>query len=233
MTSAPGIRARNRAAIESEILRIGIEHLGRYGAAAISLRAIARELDMSSSAVYRYVESRDELLTRLIVAALDSLGDQVDEALAADASTDPRRQFRVIATTLREWALAHPHEYALIYGSPVPEYDAPADRTTPAGTRVQARLMEVLATWAPPHTAPSASEAEIADRAFGALLEPLLAATGLDRVTLHRGIVAWLLVMGAISGEIFGQLGAETVADPAALFEGVVAAAESIVGRPG
>src|SRR6476620_10193015 len=79
-TMTRGIRARNRAAIEEEILEIGWRHLARDGAAALSLRAIARDLGMVSSALYRYVASRDELLTLLIVAAFNSLGDAVEQA---------------------------------------------------------------------------------------------------------------------------------------------------------
>ena len=90
MSSVAGIRARNRAAIEGEILRVGREHLASHGAAGLSLRAVARDLGMASSAVYRYVASRDELLTRLIVTAYDAmcvaLAENLDCALVtADA----------------------------------------------------------------------------------------------------------------------------------------------------
>src|SRR5580765_3994859 len=120
MTSEPahtagGIRARNRAAIEAEILELGRLHLAREGAAALSLRAIARDLGMVSSAVYRYVASRDDLLTLLIVAAFSSLGDAVEEAHAAVAESDLTGRWQAIGRSLRAWALEHPHEYALVY----------------------------------------------------------------------------------------------------------------------
>ena len=61
-------RERTRAEITRQILDVARQHLGTEGASGLSLRAIARELGASSSAVYRYVASRDELLTMLIVA---------------------------------------------------------------------------------------------------------------------------------------------------------------------
>jgi AcrR family transcriptional regulator len=108
MTSQ-GIRARNRAAIEDEILEVGRRHLAKDGAAALSLRAIARELGMVSSALYRYVASRDELLTLLIVAAFNSLGDAVDQAHATVPPNDLAGRWQAIGRALRDWALAHPH----------------------------------------------------------------------------------------------------------------------------
>src|SRR5580765_1291202 len=80
-------RERTRAEITREILDVARRHLSTKGASELSLRAIARDLGVASSAVYRYVASRDELLTRLIVGAYDSLGvvaENEDHALARD-----------------------------------------------------------------------------------------------------------------------------------------------------
>lgn len=225
MANAPGIRARNRAAIESEILLLAGEHLARYGAPGLSLRAIARELGMASSAVYRYVASRDELLTRLIIAAYDSLADAVEDELAGHPDAAPLTAFGGIARATRAWALAHPHEYALIYGSPVPDYHAPAERTLPAGTRVPQLLVAVLARFdqQPPGD-------DLDDRALRHLLDdPVFAGAGLTTGSVRRGLVAWTLVLGAVSSEVFEQLGADTVADPDAFFESVIATATGIL----
>ncbi|MBU4213232.1 MAG: TetR/AcrR family transcriptional regulator [Actinobacteria bacterium] len=228
MEAAQGIRARNRSAIESEILRIGREHLGRYGAAALSLRAVARDLGMASSAVYRYVDSRDELLTRLIVTAYDSLADAVDDALAQLPDFDgPGPSFRAIALATRRWAIAHPHEYALIYGSPVPNYDAPPERTTPAGTRVTNRLIQVLAPYADPDLETAQDRA-----ALGQGPTDLPAQTGLDAGALRRGITAWNLVLGTITAELFSQYGPQVPRDAEAFFDATIDEALTIVRRP-
>ena len=226
MTAVPGIRARNRAAIEAEILRVGREHLGRYGAAALSLRAVARDLGMASSAIYRYVASRDELLTRLIVTAYDGMADAVEAALAAlPAEATPERRFRTISEATRAWAKAHPHEYALIYGSPVPDYHAPAEQTNAAGTRVPGLLVGVLEGVGeqPPDTAADTA-------ALGATLDdPFFAGTDLAAGTVRRGFTAWTLVIGTVSAELFEQFGADTVADWDAFFDAVVDTALAIV----
>lgn len=223
--TAEGIRARNRAALEAEVLRLGREHLATYGAAALSLRAIARDLGMASSAVYRYVESREELLTRLIISAFDSLADEVEAALATAGDAEPLVQFRVIARTTRAWALAHPHEYALIYGSPVPGYHAPAERTVRAGTRVPGLLTRVLARL--PEAVPS-TEAERA--ALGGLLaDPMFADDRIEPAGLRRGLAAWTLVLGAISTEVFEYLGRGAYGADGELFELMLDSAQSLV----
>lgn len=226
MADAPGIRARNRAAIESEIMAVAGRHLAEYGAAALSLRAIARELGMVSSAVYRYLESRDELLTRLIIAAYDGLADQVEAALAEQAGdTSPVDRFRTIARATRNWARARPHEYALIYGSPVPGYRAPGERTNEAGTRVPRLLVATLAQF--PHHPDSPTE----ESAFaGMLAAPAFEGSGLAAAALHRGLAAWTLVIGAISSEIFEQFGPRAY-DPDAFFALILDDAEALVAR--
>ena len=191
----------------------------------VTLRAVARDVGLASSAVYRYVASRDELLTLLIVDAFTSLGDAVDEALARRPRARPETRFRTVATTMRAWALEHPHQYALVYGSPVPDYHAPAERTTPAGTRVQARLVEILADLRP--DLPRSTRAR---RALGPMLaDEMFTGSGVSPELLERGLAAWHLVLGTISSEVFGQLGPDTISDPGALFDGVVELAFGLV----
>ena len=86
---------------------------------------------MVSSAVYRYFPSRDELLTALIVDAYDAVGAAAEEALAAHRRRGAGARWLAVSQAIRAWALAHPHEYALIYGSPVPGYAAPPDTIDP------------------------------------------------------------------------------------------------------
>jgi AcrR family transcriptional regulator len=242
VSSAPraGIRARNRAAIEAEILRSAQRHLATDGAAALSLRAVARDLGMVSSALYRYVSNRDELLTLLIVSAFTSLGDTVEAAHDDVPLGDLTARWRAVGHALRDWALAHPHDYALVYGSPVPDYQAPAERTTGPGSRVFALLVRLLADATRsgelarddfiPHLTEDLGPA--ARAATGTLLDdPFLTESGLDPDTLMAGLAAWSLVMGALSAEVFGQLGPDTVADPAAWFDYHLEVARRLVLR--
>ncbi|WP_327011840.1 TetR/AcrR family transcriptional regulator [Dactylosporangium sp. NBC_01737] len=110
-----------------------VDGLRRSGAAALSLRAVARDVGIAVSALYRYFPSRDELLTDLIVAAFDAHADAVERGGADDDVADA---LRGALHAYRAWALAHPAEFGLAYGSPVPGYVAPPERTVRPGTRI-------------------------------------------------------------------------------------------------
>ncbi len=118
--------------ITREITDIARARLAAEGAAALSLRAVARDMGMVSSAVYRYFSSRDELLTALIIDGYNAIGEAVENADAACRRGDYSGRWLAACRAARGWAIAHPHEYALIYGSPVPGYQAPADTIGPA-----------------------------------------------------------------------------------------------------
>ena len=129
-------RERVRAEITREITDTARAQLAASGAAALSLRAVARDLGMVSSAIYRYFASRDELLTALIIDGYNAIGAAVEHADATCARDDYRGRWLAGCRAARAWAVAHPHEYALIYGSPVPGYQAPADTIAPAATHL-------------------------------------------------------------------------------------------------
>ena len=174
-------RERTRAEITRQILDAARRHLATEGASGLSLRAIARELGASSSAVYRYVASRDELLTRLIVAAYDALGAAAEAQEAAVARADLAGRWSAVCGAVRGWALANPNEYALIYGTPVPGYTAPPATIAPAA-RVSNALLGILAE------ARSIVGPEVPD------------------ALLQRGLMAWAALFGTVSFELFGQL---------------------------
>jgi AcrR family transcriptional regulator len=238
MARGDGIRARNRAATEEEILRVARLELRRHGAAALSVRAVAREMGMAPSALYRYIKDRDDLLTLLIVAAYTSLGAEVQAAHDAVEPADLDGRWRAVGHGLRDWARRHPHEYALVYGSPVPDYRAPAEQTNEPGTRVQAllvglladarrdgRLSDAVATFAP-------GSARLADAAAGHLLhDPFFAVADLDCRALMAGLAAWTLLLGTVTSELFEQMG-DTVADPDAYFAYMLDVAGRLVLSP-
>lgn len=148
MSTVRGARERARIEVTAAIKDEARRQLAAEGAAKLSLRAVARELGMVSSALYRYFPSRDELLTALIVDAYDSVGEAAESAhRTADPgpSTPAAHLARwvAVACAVRSWALEHPHEYALIYGSPVPGYTAPQATIGPA-SRVGRVLIAVV-----------------------------------------------------------------------------------------
>ena len=111
-----------------EIKATARRHLATDGA-NLSLRAVARDMGMVSSALYRYFASRDDLLTALIIDAYNSVGETAENAATGDNAL---ARFLSLTHAVRDWALADPHQWALIYGSPVPGYQAPQDTVGPA-----------------------------------------------------------------------------------------------------
>lgn len=221
-------RAANRAAMESEIRRLGREHLSTHGAAGLSLRAIARDLGVVSSAVYRYVPSRDELLTLLLVEAYTDLAQAVTDAVGTAPQHAHRERILLAAHAVRGWAVADPARWALLYGSPVPGYSAPPDATVGPGTRVIALLLaEVSAadeagllrsdtplTQQPDTNQTGTPAALLADLAA---IRAEFGITASDAAVLGASIV-WATLQGAVGLEVFGQYGTGTLTDPAALF---------------
>jgi AcrR family transcriptional regulator len=213
-----GKRQESREQIEASIVELGRRQLVDHGAAGLSLRAIARDLGMVSSAVYRYVASRDELLTLLLIDAYSDLADGVDRArdTVAEVWSD---DVIAIARAVRRWAIAHPARWALLYGSPVPGYHAPPERTVGVGTRVVGAFFDAIAAGiatgdirltndAAPQ--PMSSDFERVRQEFGF--------PGDDYV-IAKCFLLWAGVVGAISLEVFGQYGADTLTDPEAMFD--------------
>jgi AcrR family transcriptional regulator len=198
-------RERTRAEITRQILDAARRHLATEGASGLSLRAIARELGASSSAVYRYVASRDDLLTRLIVAAYDALGAAAETAETAVARDDLAGRWSAVCGAVRAWALANPNEYALIYGTPVPGYTAPPATIAPAA-RVSNVLLGILADAARPPT-PATARDDVPPDGRKALA-PARSTVGpeVPDALLQRGLMAWAALFGTISFELFGQL---------------------------
>jgi AcrR family transcriptional regulator len=194
-------RERARADVIGEIKAEAMKQLADAGAAGLSLRAVARELGMVSSAIYRYFPSRDELLTALIVDSYRDLA-AVAERDIARAGDDPREVWRAACRAIRSWARGHPHEYALLYGSPGPGYAAPEDTIDPA-TAVYRALVEAVRRSGsrparPARPLPPALEADAIRVAEALELDG-------DPDRTLRLLGAWAQVFGLVSLELFGH----------------------------
>src|SRR4051794_9076398 len=198
---AASIRARVRAEMIEEIKQVARRHLASDGA-DLSLRAVARDMGMVSSAVYRYFPSRDDLLTALIIDAYNSLGAAA-EAADNPAEQDLRARFLGVARAVRAWALSTPSEYALIFGSPVPGYAAPPD-TVVAAQRTPAVLVGMLAAGLA--TGEISADDDLPAPVRADLTRAVASAfPGLPPIVLARGMVAWVHLFGLVSFELFGQ----------------------------
>ncbi|MFE7747992.1 TetR/AcrR family transcriptional regulator [Streptomyces sp. NPDC057428] len=204
MSTIRGARERARIEITAAIKDEARKQLAAEGAAKVSLRAVARELGMASSALYRYFPSRDDLLTALIIDAYDAVGEAAEAAweVARGTSGGHPARWAAVACAARDWALAHPHEYALIYGSPVPGYIAPQDTIGPA-SRVGLVFMGVVRE--------AHSDDGLAAPSLDADLRPEAErmadelAPDLPPAVVTALIAAWAQLFGLISFELFGQ----------------------------
>ncbi|MCS5510770.1 WHG domain-containing protein [Curtobacterium flaccumfaciens pv. flaccumfaciens] len=244
---APTARALARQTVTAEILAAARTRLTDEGPAALSLRAVARDVGMVSSAVYRYFPSRDDLLTALLITDYDELGAAV-EAAGVAAGPTPGARWVAMCRAIRDWSVAHPGDFALLFGSPVPGYAAPRETVVPA-TRTTLALVRVVAdavgSGAPGVSgAPGASGSSVtstpaaagrpgsptAPPAAPGVAGPAVAegvatlrsfGITLPDEVLVRTLMAWTTVFGTISFELFGHF-VGSVSDPAAYFDQVI-----------
>jgi AcrR family transcriptional regulator len=179
------------------------------GTQGLSLRAVARELGMVSSALYRYFPSRDDLLTALIIDAYEALAARVETAAATAETTDFRdfrERWHASCTAIRSWARENPHEYALIYGSPVPGYQAPEATTVPASRVPIALISPLRDAWQAGvlTTPPEPLSPDLARQA--AKTATLAGAPDVPEPVMARFAIAWTQLFGMINLELFGHL---------------------------
>jgi AcrR family transcriptional regulator len=224
-------RERARKEVTAEIVEAAKKQLAEVGPQQLSLRAVARDVGMVSSAVYRYFPSRDDLLTTLIVEAYTALGEAVEHAEGAVRRGDFRARWRTACRAIRTWAVENPHEYALVYGSPVPGYRAPQATIEPA-SRVGLVLLGVVRDAsaagrlaASPTPAPS-PELRSQLRKLGRQMAPEL-----SHEVLANALMAWTQVFGTVSFELFGHyVGLVQPSGP--FFEHTIEVTADLVGLP-
>lgn len=197
-------RERLRAATIDEIKQIARQHMDEQGAAALSLRAIAREMGMTSPALYRYFASRDELVTALIVDAYHSFAEALRAGRDALPATDHAGRLLATARAYRQWALAHPADYNLIFGAPIPHYHAPAEITGPAAAESMLVFISVL------DAIDRAGQLRTADLTpeLMSLLQPWIDQFGYEGApaVIRLALAGWAQIHGLVSLELFGHL---------------------------
>jgi AcrR family transcriptional regulator len=193
------------------------------------LRAIAREMGMSSSALFRYFRNRDALLTALIIDSYSSLAEAAETAEARVHRRSVEERWMAICHGVRNWALAHPNEYALIFGSPIPGYAAPAGTVGPA-TRVPLLLADLLADLVKEKSYDAGASPK-PPAAVRRSIEPVRSVmpAGITADLMVRGLMAWTYLFGAVSFEVFGHRH-NVIADHDAFFDHEVRRMAVMVG---
>ncbi len=204
-STTPNLRERRRQHTEQQLKEAAWEEVREQGAAAVTLRGIARRVGMSPAGLYRYVDSRDGLLTWLIADGYDACADHLGRALEGVRDADTATRLETVALAYREWSVAAPNVFGLIFGDPVPGYEAPIDGPT---TAAMTRLGTALATpiLEAHHEGRLRVPATLEQPELAAALAPMETLAG----RLPPGVYALLLLTwgrlhGQVSLEVFGH----------------------------
>ena len=119
-------------------------HIEKEGAPALSLRAIARDLKITAPAIYTYFSDRDALVTALIIDAYTSFGDSQLAARDEISPDDLIGRMNAIGLAYRQWAHKYPQRYELIFGTPIPGYQAPIMEVMSSAARSLSALVNVV-----------------------------------------------------------------------------------------
>lgn len=203
--------------LESAIKETAWNQIAEKGAPALSLRAIARELGITAPAIYNYFPRRDDLVTALIVDAFTSLGELQKDSLKNLPEDDLSARLTTLGLAYRDWAITYPQRYQLIFGTPIPAYEAPTEITTPAAAWSLVPLIETIQAI---FTAGRLRVDRSAEMTPGlkSMLEAWSQFTGgKDLEVLYTALVIWSRVHGLVSMEIGNQM-PSFIADPGEIY---------------
>jgi AcrR family transcriptional regulator len=234
--SQPTLSRRQRLhdATAEEIKTVARGLMTREGTASVNLRAVAREMGMTPSALYRYFPSRDAILTALITDAYDAVGEAVERAVQEAPADRSSTGILAAVHAFRRWALDHPQEYGLIYGTPVPGYEVPAEDTLEAAMRTNAVLLGELARAVAmdmirlpaPESIPESLRGMLAEMAS----QPEKAEINLPPAGWAVACQFWVVLYGAINAEVFGHMPPSVPDHAAAFFDHTMRRTLAVIG---
>ncbi|MDO0924152.1 TetR-like C-terminal domain-containing protein [Streptomyces sp. TG1A-8] len=221
---------------EAAVLRMKAEAVRRLAARQhvdLDPSGVARDAGLDPVRAEEFFPDRDSLLTTLVLDAYNAMGDSAERAAteAEKAGADRLGRWTACWEGVRGWALAHPEEYVLIWGRPVPGYSAPPE-TMAAGARTVLVLLGVvrealqageLAVDHVPAPALSEGMARTTETLAGGLL------SGLPAPVIARMLIMWTQLHGMVGFEVNGHV-AGVAADPGAFFTHAATAMGQYVG---
>jgi AcrR family transcriptional regulator len=219
----PTMRERYRAQVRQEVKEAALRQLAQAGPGGLSISAIGKQLGVSGPALYRYFASRDDLLSELVIDAYHDLANSLKAATSQVPSDNPRGRFGALARAYRRWALAEPHRYRLLFGPPLPGFEAHAQRLVEASLAAMHLLLDVLREFgvgAANLSQPVAAELTAWAQQRNQRIDPGIA--------LHA-VLIWSQLHGIVSLEIAGNFASMGI-DADQLFEVQLTAITATLG---
>lgn len=215
-------RKRNEQLNEAmalEIKTVARRLMAEEGTNGLSIRGIAKVLEISPPAIYHYFASLDDLITALIVDGFNALADALEAARAQSAAPTPGGQLFDVLLAYRQWAIEHPVDFQLIYGNPIPGYIAPREVTVPAVVRTFVVIIGLI------EQALQAGELSLPSHI---IIPPALEThyqSLIERdnypvsiIAFHIAMMGWIRIHGVIMLELFNHI-QPTVGDVAVFYE--------------
>lgn len=195
-------RDTQQADLQTAIKETAWKQIAESGAPTLSLRAIARELGITAPAIYNYFPRRDDLVTALIIDAYISFGDSQFAARDAVPADDLIGRLRAIGIAYRDWALTYPQRYLLIFGTPIPGYEAPLEKILPSSARSLSALAGVVEALRRADQLRTTDFPQVTE-AYLSYLETWRKNVGdVDMLSLSVAMLIWARVHGIVSLEI-------------------------------
>jgi AcrR family transcriptional regulator len=192
--------------LEEAIKETAWRQIAEKGAPALSLRAIARELGITAPAIYNYFPNRDALVTALIIDAYTSFGDWQIEARDAVPAENLSERLKATGLAYRNWALTYPQRYQLIFGTPIPGYEAPHEKVMPSAARSLSALVSVIEGLRAEGKLNAPGFPEV-NQEYKFSFEAWKNYGGsVDLLSLSVAVLIWARVHGIVSLEIAGNL---------------------------
>ncbi len=221
-------RAQKREVTQRAILEASSKLLAAGGQEALTVRGLARELNLVPSALYRYVTSREDLLNILFRHCYTDMADTIKAAHDAVPQEDLRGRWRAFAYSLRLWSITHPHEWTLINGTPPRDYHVPTEETLSSGIRLHLLLAQLGADAEAAGIHPRVTDEEYPADLSG--IQAFIDETGLKLTpeTVVTGVAAWHMLMGILFTERFQFWGYDFI-EPSKYYDLIVAASEKLI----
>jgi AcrR family transcriptional regulator len=225
--------------LAGRIKQVAQSRLTSYGPPGLELAAIAQHAGITLAQLRTYYDDREDLFTAMILDAYNAMGAEAEagdrEAVIRHAG--PLERWQATCRSIRLWAEAHPHEYALIWGPPLPGYSAPPESMI-AGSRATLALIGILRQSTGHNSAGHNGALVNLDTNLSAGMRQIVTTlsegmfAGLSDPVIARVLIAWTQLMGAVSFAVYGHVH-EFVGDPEAFFEHTSAVMGRFVGLTG